>query len=168
MSTSASKYWWSVPKNEWLTGWMTECNWLIDQESERDRKRSIMKKNVIIDLFLYSAARMCCHFLTKGCETCQHEKPKHVCSVSELFHKEPMTPFCLLYPGSTFSYFWKSVAVFSPCDRKQACTCGQSHMVLSEVTTHHLNHRMSPDLEGCLCSLFIMFDKVYTSFRHKC
>lgn len=54
---------------------------------------------------------VCCYFLTQGCETCQHQKPEHVCSTSESFYKEWML-HSFFYISTQPLLVWKSVAVF--------------------------------------------------------
>ena len=114
-------------KNEWLTGWRRE--WLTDRARERSRQKEINNE------WLYSAVGACCHFLTQGCETCQHQKSKHVCSASQGFCKGARASLLLLYLDSTFSRPEKCDCSF-PFDKSQVCSCGLSHTLFIKVGYH--------------------------------
>lgn len=80
---------------------------------------------------------VCCHFLTHGCETCQHQKPEHVCSASKRFCKVQML-LSLFYTSIWPSAGTEKCGCSFICDQSQVCTCSPSHTVLSQSVTTHL------------------------------
>lgn len=107
--------------SEWLDDRVSD--WL--NETERDQQWMVLRRGV------------CCHFLTQGCETCQHQKPKHVYSVSQRFCKD-RTLLTVFYTSTRPSLGLEMYDCSLPCDKSQVCSCGLSHTVLSHSVTTHL------------------------------
>ncbi len=115
---------------------------------------------------------VCCHILTHGCETCQHQQPEHVCSVSECFNKEQTLPS--FYNSTRPLLVRESVAVLSPVTKAKYAP------VVCLTLRYHSSYHTPPALTnrkewhvGWMTWLtviqrtqksiyiFIMFDKVH-------